>query len=63
VSDSTVAALHEEFAAASEKDLTPRDLTTLALCVSLLATTALIAAYFPARRASRLDPMAVLREE
>jgi ABC-type antimicrobial peptide transport system permease subunit len=36
---------------------------TLALCVTLLATTGLIAAYLPARGASRLDPMTVLREE
>jgi hypothetical protein len=41
----------------------PHDLATLTLCITLLATTGLIAAYFPARRASRLDPMAVLREE
>jgi putative ABC transport system permease protein len=41
----------------------PSDFATLASCVSLLATTGLIAAYLPARRASRLDPMAVLREE
>jgi len=41
----------------------PRDLATLALCVALLATTGLMAAYLPARRASRLDPMPVLREE
>jgi hypothetical protein len=34
-----------------------------ALCVSLLATAGLIAAYLPAGRASRLDPMPVLREE
>jgi len=41
----------------------PHDLATLALSVTLLATTGLIAAYLPARRASRLDPMPVLREE
>src|SRR5437762_11081055 len=36
---------------------------TLALCFTLLATTGLIAAYLPARRTSRLDPMPVLRSE
>jgi len=41
----------------------PHDLATVALCITLLATTGLIAAYLPARRASRLDPMPVLREE
>jgi ABC-type antimicrobial peptide transport system permease subunit len=41
----------------------PRDLATLAFCVILLAMSGLIAAYLPARRASRLDPMPVLREE
>jgi ABC-type lipoprotein release transport system permease subunit len=41
----------------------PHDLATLALCITLLATTGLIAAYLPARRASRLEPMPVLREE
>jgi putative ABC transport system permease protein len=41
----------------------PRDLTTLAVCATLLATTGLIAAYLPARRASRLDPIRVLREQ
>jgi len=41
----------------------PHDVATLAFCITLLATAALIAAYLPARRASHLDPMAVLREE
>jgi ABC-type antimicrobial peptide transport system permease subunit len=44
-------------------DIQPHDLATLAFCLTLLATTGLIAAYLPARRASRLDPMPVLREE
>jgi putative ABC transport system permease protein len=43
--------------------LEPRDATTLALAIGVLAGVALFAGYLPARRASRLDPMAVLREE
>jgi len=41
----------------------PHDFATVAVCVALLTATGLIASYLPARRASRLDPMPVLREE
>jgi predicted permease len=44
-------------------DVQPRDLPMLALCAALLCTTGVIAAYLPARRASHLDPLSVLREE
>ncbi|MGH9776308.1 MAG: ADOP family duplicated permease [Candidatus Acidiferrales bacterium] len=44
-------------------ELAPRDVRTIALAVILLAAVALLAGYLPARRAARLDPMRILREE
>jgi ABC-type antimicrobial peptide transport system permease subunit len=41
----------------------PGSPATLAGCVIVLAIAATTAGYLPARRASRLDPMAALREE
>jgi len=41
----------------------PNDPGNLALAVLVLISVATIAAYLPARRASRLDPMLALREE
>jgi putative ABC transport system permease protein len=43
--------------------VSPTDLATLASVVFILGATALAACYVPARRASRIDPMVVLRDE
>ena len=44
-------------------ELKPNDPLTIALATTLLALVAVLAGYFPARRASRVDPMVALREE
>ena len=41
----------------------PRDPATLALTALALGATAMVTGYFPARRASRLDPAQILRAE
>ena len=44
-------------------DVSPTDPLTLALVVAVLALTGLAASYVPARRATRVDPLVVLRSE
>jgi ABC-type antimicrobial peptide transport system permease subunit len=43
--------------------VTPMDPLSVVAATLILAVTAAFAAYLPARRASRLDPMVVLRED
>jgi len=43
--------------------VTPTDPTTLAAVAFVIATAVLVASYFPARRAARVDPMIALRAE
>jgi predicted permease len=44
-------------------DVSPTDPLTMVVVVSLLAVTGLTASYLPARRATRVDPLVVLRAE
>jgi predicted permease len=43
--------------------VSPWDAPTLAAIAAVLAVSALLASYFPARRAAKVDPMAALRHE
>jgi putative ABC transport system permease protein len=43
--------------------LTPMDPATMAAAIGVLAGAAGLASYLPARRASRVDPLVVLRHD
>jgi ABC-type antimicrobial peptide transport system permease subunit len=43
--------------------LQPNDPTSLAMAVAILLSASLVAGYFPAWKASRIDPMIALRHE
>jgi len=43
--------------------LSPSDPPTFIIAILAISTVALLAAHFPARRASRVDPMVALRDE
>jgi len=50
------------FVSALVYGVAPRDPGTVVTAVAILFVTALVAAWLPARRAARIDPMTVLRE-
>ena len=58
-----VATMVTKTAASLLYELKPNDPLTIALATLLLAVVAVLAGYFPARRAARVDPMVALREE
>jgi putative ABC transport system permease protein len=58
-----IAAAASSLLAAMLFDVAPRDVATIVTACSVLTVAAMVAAYVPARRASRVDPMVALRNE
>ena len=57
------ASLASQYVEAFLFELTPRDPITLVVASAVLAISAMLAGYIPARRASRIDPAVALRAE
>jgi putative ABC transport system permease protein len=58
-----IAEMAARFVASMLFGIEPYDVATIGIAMGLLAAAGVLAGYLPARRASRMDPMAVLREE
>jgi ABC-type antimicrobial peptide transport system permease subunit len=58
----TIAAASSRFAASLLYGVTPLDLASFVAGILLITVVVAVAAALPARRASRLDPIATLRE-
>jgi ABC-type antimicrobial peptide transport system permease subunit len=58
-----LAALTSRFASAFLRGVSPRDPLTYLAVVGVLGGIALLAAWIPARRAARVDPVRALRTE
>jgi ABC-type antimicrobial peptide transport system permease subunit len=58
-----LAALVSQLVAGVLFDVQPRDPVTFAMVVGVLSVAGMLACYFPARRAARVDPLSAMRSE